>query len=172
MMKFGYDNYRAPFGCIHIIMDESGVVRVDLTPEGWQEAFSEFGDLERDQTRCQEAVNQLDEYFHGLRRQFTVPLSMKGPQFSQRVWQELIHIPYGQTRSYAEIAQAIGKPKSYRAVGQANRRNPLPIFIPCHRVIGKDGSMTGYIGKQYINIKEELLELESSSLESLSNRLS
>lgn len=159
-MKVVYDSYQAPLGFIFIIMDETGVVRVELTSEGWQECQAAFGELERDKMRCGEAICQLDEYFHGQRRQFTIPLSIKGPEFSKRVWQELETIPYGETRSYAEVALAVGSPKSYRAVGQANRRNPLPIFIPCHRVIGKDGALTGYIGKKYIGMKEELLALE------------
>ncbi|HBE80073.1 MAG TPA: cysteine methyltransferase [Firmicutes bacterium] len=161
-MKLVYDSYQSPLGLIHILMDETAVVGVELTPEGWQRRLAESDPLVRDEICCREAVGQLEEYFHGKRQQFTVPLSIQGPTFSQRVWQELCNIPYGETRSYAEVAQAIDRPTSYRAVGQANRRNPLPIFIPCHRVIGKDGGMTGYIGKGYISIKEQLLALERS----------
>jgi methylated-DNA-[protein]-cysteine S-methyltransferase len=162
-MKVFFDSYQAPLGLIHIIMDEIGVAGLELTPEGWQQRMDDTNEFIRDEIRCRDAVIQLDEYFHGRRQRFTVPLSIQGPAFSQRVWQELQVIPYGETRSYTEIAQAIGRPKSYRAVGQANRRNPLPIFIPCHRVIGKDGAMTGYIGKAHIGMKTKLLDLEKES---------
>jgi methylated-DNA-[protein]-cysteine S-methyltransferase len=159
-MKLVYDSYQAPWGLIHILMNETAVVGVDLTPEGWQQRLDQSELLVQDENYCREAVAQLDEYFHGKRQQFTMPLFIQGPAFSQKVWQELCNIPYGETRSYAEVAEAIGRPKSFRAVGQANRRNPLPILIPCHRVIGKDGGMTGYIGKGYIGMKEQLLALE------------
>ncbi len=159
-MRFFYDTYQSPLGIIHIILDEVGVFRVKLTSEGWQKCMDEFGMPIQDKARCGEVVHQIEEYFQGQRKQFTVPLSIQGPVFTQRVWQELQNIPYGETRSYAEVARAIGKPNSCRAVGQANRRNPLPIIIPCHRVIGKNGAMTGYIGKEYIGMKEKLLEME------------
>jgi methylated-DNA-[protein]-cysteine S-methyltransferase len=161
-MKLVYDSYQSPLGLIYIIMDEIGVARVELTLDGWQGCLTDFGKIERDEKRCYNAICQLDEYFHGKRQQFTLPLSIKGPAFSQQVWQELCAIPFGETCSYAEVALAIGKPKSYRAVGQANRCNPLPILIPCHRVIGKDGALTGYIGKQHLGMKEYLLEMERS----------
>ena len=158
-MKLFFNTYQAPFGIIHIILDETGVYRIELTSEGWQKCVAEFAPVE-DQNRCGEAVRQIGEYFGGQRKQFNLPLSIQGSEFSRKVWQELQNIPYGETRSYAEIAGAIGKPDSCRAVGQANRRNPLPIIIPCHRVIGKNGAMTGYIGKGYIGMKEKLLETE------------
>jgi methylated-DNA-[protein]-cysteine S-methyltransferase len=159
-VKLDYDKYQAPLGLIHILMDERGLFRVELTADGWQECLLRFGEINRDETRCRDAVSQLDEYFHGKRRDFDLPLSIQGPAFSQKVWQALQAIPFGETRSYADVALAIGKPKCYRAVGQANRRNPLPIIIPCHRVIGKDGALTGYIGKQHLGMKEYLLAME------------
>jgi methylated-DNA-[protein]-cysteine S-methyltransferase len=165
-MKLVYDSYQAPLGLIHILMDERGLSRVELTLDGWQECLLQFGEINRDEARCRDAVVQFDEYFQGKRREFALPLSIEGPTFSRKVWQELLAIPYGETRSYAEVALAIGQPKSYRAVGQANRRNPLPIIIPCHRVVGKDGALTGYIGKQHIGMKEYLLEMERKNKES------
>jgi methylated-DNA-[protein]-cysteine S-methyltransferase len=159
-MKYFYDTYQSPLGLIHIILDETGVFRVELTSEGWQRFVDAFGMPVHDQARCAEVIRQVDLYFHGKTKNFSLPLSIQGPAFSQKVWQELRSIPYGETRSYAEVARALGKPNSCRAVGQANRRNPLPIIIPCHRVIGKNGAMTGYIGKGYIGLKEQLLELE------------
>ena len=91
-------------------------------------------------------LNQLDEYFHAKRRQFVLSLSPDGTPFQKKVWQQLLSVPYGATASYLEIALAIGNPKAVRAVGAANGRNPISIIIPCHRVIGSNGKLTGYGG--------------------------
>ncbi len=107
------------------------------------------------------AEKQLAEYFAGNRKEFDLPLSPKGTEFQRRVWNALLTIPYGETRSYAEIAVLAGCPKGFRAVGLANNRNPISIFIPCHRVIGKNGSLTGYGGG--LNVKEYLLRLEAET---------
>lgn len=104
------------------------------------------------------AAEELNAYFAGTLQGFTIPLAPKGTAFQQAVWQALCAIPYGQTASYGEIAARIGNPKAARAVGMANNRNPLPIVIPCHRVIGKSGSMVGYGGG--LPVKERLLTLE------------
>lgn len=106
------------------------------------------------------AAQQLEEYFHGLRRDFTIPLKANGTQFQQQVWQSLTHIPYGTTHTYKELAETIGKPKASRAVGSACNRNPLPIVIPCHRVIGSSGSLTGYAGG--LELKAMLLKMEEN----------
>jgi methylated-DNA-[protein]-cysteine S-methyltransferase len=92
------------------------------------------------------ALRQLGEYFAGTRREFDLPLRMRGTEFQQRVWRELTEIPYGQTWSYGELAKRIDNPSASRAVGLANGRNPISILVPCHRVIGADGSLTGYGG--------------------------
>lgn len=105
-----------------------------------------------------QAEAELNEYFAGRRMRFSVPLFISGTEFQKKVWQALTGIPYGETRSYGEIAAAIGKPKACRAVGMANHVNPLPIFVPCHRVIGAGGSLTGYGGG--LSTKVFLLELE------------
>lgn len=101
---------------------------------------------------------QLDEYFAGVRTRFDFPYRMDGTPFQKKVWRALCDIPYGQTRSYKEIAEAVGSPKACRAVGMANHRNPIFIAVPCHRVIGADGSLTGYGGG--LDMKQALLELE------------
>ncbi len=105
-----------------------------------------------------EAFMQLNRYFRGELKEFSLPLAPAGTPFMQHVWQILSKIPYGTTTSYKEIAIASGNPAAVRAVGMANRRNPLPLFIPCHRVIGSDGSLTGYSGG--LALKKKLLELE------------
>lgn len=104
------------------------------------------------------AINQLNDYFSGKRRKFDLPLAPCGTDFQKTVWRELQNIPYGETRSYKEIAEKIGRFKAFRAVGHANNKNPIPIFIPCHRVIGADGSLVGYGGG--IEIKKYLLDME------------
>lgn len=106
------------------------------------------------------ATIQLDEYFQGKRTTFSLPFKLTGTPFQLAVWKELQNIPYGKTTSYKEIAQKINKPKAYRAVGMANNKNPLPIIIPCHRVIGSNGKLIGYAGG--LKLKNYLLKLEKS----------
>lgn len=110
-------------------------------------------------TLLKEANRQLQEYFAGKRQVFDLPLAPKGSVFQQKVWQALIEIPFGETRSYGQIAKRIGQPKASRAVGGANNKNPLPIFIPCHRVIGANGKLVGYGGG--LEIKKTLLNVEN-----------
>lgn len=110
----------------------------------------------------QRAAQQLTEYFAARRRRFDLPLRPQGTAFQQAAWSALCDIPYGQTRTYAQQAAAIGNPKACRAVGMANHRNPLPLFIPCHRVIGAGGKLTGYAGG--LAIKRFLLELEQAAI--------
>ncbi len=105
--------------------------------------------------RC---LGELREYFEGTRRVFTVPLHFRGTPFQEQVWRALLEIPYGETRSYQDIAVALGNPRALRAVGGANHKNPLALLVPCHRVIGKDGSLTGFGGG--LSIKQWLLEHE------------
>lgn len=102
---------------------------------------------------------QLQEYFEGKRTRFDFPYELRGTEFQKKVWNALCEIPYGETRSYKDIAVAIGNPKACRAVGMANNRNPISIVVPCHRVIGSDGKMVGYGGG--LDMKEKLLKLES-----------
>jgi methylated-DNA-[protein]-cysteine S-methyltransferase len=105
------------------------------------------------------AAAQIEEYLNGKRKKFSLPLSMHGTEFQMDVWRALQSIPYGETRSYKEIAKIVHRPKALRAVGMANHRNPISIIVPCHRVIGHDGSLTGYGGG--LPLKRRLLELES-----------
>lgn len=109
-----------------------------------------------------EAILQLQAYFRGELKEFDLPLVMEGTDFQLRVWNALRAIPYGETISYAQLARHVGNPKAVRAVGLANGRNPIPIIVPCHRVIGSDGSLTGFGGG--LATKKKLLELESEQL--------
>ena len=104
------------------------------------------------------AVSQLNEYFSGIRKNFDLPLKFGGTEFQNRVWQELSKIPYGETISYKDLAERTGNIKACRAVGMANNKNPIPIIIPCHRVVGSNGKLTGYAGG--LEAKKFLLELE------------
>ena len=103
---------------------------------------------------------QLEEYFSGARREFTFPLDVRGTRFQLACWRALSAIPYGETRTYADIARAVGKPHAFRAVGMANNRNPIAIVVPCHRVIASDGTLCGYGGG--LDVKRRLLELEGA----------
>jgi methylated-DNA-[protein]-cysteine S-methyltransferase len=113
----------------------------------------------RDDRGLRDAAAQLAEYFAGKRRRFDLPLAPRGTPFQKQVWEQLQRIPFGETATYGDIARAIGKPAAFRAVGGANHNNPLSIVIPCHRVIGADGSMTGYGGE--LHRKRLLLDLEA-----------
>ena len=118
--------------------------------------------IEQETALIKEANRQLSEYLKGERQMFDLPLNPRGTDFQKRVWRALCDIPYGETRSYKQIAEAIGNPKAVRAVGMANNRNPITIVVPCHRVIGADGKLVGYGGG--LEMKEFLLRLESCSL--------
>jgi methylated-DNA-[protein]-cysteine S-methyltransferase len=105
-------------------------------------------------------MDELEEYFAGQRRAFTFSLDLRGTDFQLACWRALLAIPYGETRSYADIARAVGKPNAFRAVGMANNRNPIAIVVPCHRVIASDGTLCGYGGG--LDVKRKLLELEGA----------
>lgn len=138
----------SPIGPLALREEQSALVEI---------AFC--GSPDRDETPLLlEAARQLTEYFAGARRRFDLPLAPRGTAFQRAVWQALLEIPYGQTRSYADIARAVGRPLAFRAVGAANHANPLPLVIPCHRVIGRNGRLTGYAGG--LDVKENLLRLE------------
>ncbi len=108
----------------------------------------------------QEAEQQLFEYFEGTRKTFDLPLAAEGTLFQKKVWEALRNIPYGETRSYQQVAESIGQPRASRAVGMANHKNPLLILTPCHRVLGADGSLVGFAAG--LDVKQKLLELEKT----------
>ena len=122
-----------------------------------------FSGKSPDNPAISQAKRELTDYFAGELKQFSVPLDWQGTAFQQSVWEALTHIPYGETVSYADIARAIGRPKSARPTGGAVGANPLPIIVPCHRVIGSDQSLTGFTGG--LSIKVALLELEGRLIE-------
>ncbi len=159
-MKREYNVYKSKeLGPIYVISDGEAIVNIELFEDGWQKLRRQYEMVKSDSLLLEEALCQLDEYFHGKRKMFQLPLKWKGTPFQEKVWQALCEIPYGTTVSYSEIAEKIGRPKAVRAVGQANRANELAIMVPCHRVIGKNRSLTGYAGNR-TEVKEMLLLLE------------
>jgi methylated-DNA-[protein]-cysteine S-methyltransferase len=146
-------------GDLWINASDKGLTRVSFSPiDESPEANQEILD---------EAKRQLIDYLAGKRKEFQLPLDIQvGTGFQQSVWHSLEKIPYGETRNYQEVAVSVERPKAIRAIGQANSVNPLPIVIPCHRVIGKNGKLTGYMGKgeEGLAIKKQLLALEGISL--------
>lgn len=126
--------------------------------QAWAKKHLLKSELKYEPSALTDAINQLEEYFEGNRHTFELSLYLCGTPFQLKVWDALQEIPYGETKTYKEVAQMIGKPKAVRAVGTANNRNPIPIIIPCHRVIGSNGTLVGYGGG--IDKKEHLLEVE------------
>lgn len=143
--------YRSPVGLIRLCADEKGLYEASLADALGADAPG---------PTVRQAAAELDEYFAGRRKCFTVPLALRGTPFQRKAWAALCAIPYGETRSYAQQAAAIGSPKACRAVGMANHRNNVIIFVPCHRVIGADGSLVGYGGG--LAVKRALLDLEAA----------
>ena len=145
-----------PIGVLRLVSNGSHLVKIEF------EDRHQPGEAAAN--TCDEVLastkTQLRQYFAGQRQAFDLPLAPAGTSFQREVWQALAEIPWGEVRSYTDIAQAIQRPKAVRAVGAANGRNPLPIVIPCHRVVGSDGSLTGFAGG--LEMKRALLELESS----------
>ena len=165
----GYDS---PLGHLDLAMSERGLAVVALHGHWGAPHASKLhgtrppnaGDVRwiEDPERFRGVCCQLDEYFSGERRQFDLALDLRGPEFYRRCWQALQRIPYGETRSYAQLAAAVGSPQASRAVGQANHHNPVAIIVPCHRVIASDGSLAGYAGG--LAAKEFLLNLEGAHI--------
>lgn len=143
---------KTPIGPLTLEADENAVTAIRFSAGGAQDASPLLDAAEA----------QLREYFAGARRTFDLPLAPHGTAFQQRVWTALRAIPYGETRTYGELAAAIDSPNASRAVGMANHRNPIPIIIPCHRVIGANGTLTGYAGG--LEIKRRLLALEGINI--------
>jgi len=141
----------SPLGITKIEGDKNGIAVISVLSEG--QATKEIPQ------ELQEAVHQLQDYFEGKRTDFTFKLNPKGTEFQQKVWQELLNIPFGKTMSYLDLSKKLGDVKAIRAVASANGKNPLWIVVPCHRVIGTDGSLTGYAGGLWR--KQWLLEHEN-----------
>ena len=153
-MSLYFSRLPSPVGALTAVVDEEGrLVRLGFDKDPAP------SDADEDATRCDAVRAQLDEYFAGRRCEFALSLAPRGTPFQQRVWDQLLRIPYGSTLSYGALARRVGNPAASRAVARANATNPLPIVVPCHRVIGSDGTLTGYGGG--LDRKRWLLALES-----------
>ena len=156
-----YSRVESPVGPLAIGVSQTGLVALQFDRK------HRFPPADTRQTTWVESSeptaewrSQLEEYFRGERRRFTLPLDLRGTDFQKRCWQALLEIPYGETRTYADQARAIGRPQAFRAVGTANHDNPIAIVVPCHRVLASNGSLCGYGGG--LDVKQKLLELEGA----------
>lgn len=157
-MKNRYD-YETPLGRICIEENGQGLTGLYFCGEALKETAEETPkETTKETPLLKEAYRQLMEYFDGKRRNFDLPLAAEGTPFQKKVWEALRTIPYGETKSYGEIAAQVGNPKASRAVGGANHKNPIMIIVPCHRVIGANGALVGFGGG--LSVKEYLLKLE------------
>jgi O-6-methylguanine DNA methyltransferase len=171
MEALHYTNMDSPIGPLFLAASAQGLVALEFDARlpGQQSIRPNPRDLREEKkgfqfepsSRALRAyISEIEEYFTGNRRQFTFPLDLRGTDFQLACWRALLAIPYGETRTYADIARAVGKPNAFRAVGMANNRNPVAIVVPCHRVIASDGTLCGYGGG--LDVKRRLLEREGA----------
>ena len=150
----------SPVGPLFLAASTKGLVRLEF--EGRVQSLNdEKTQLRESGQALAPYLRELNDYFAGERREFSVPLDLRGTEFQLSCWHALLEIPYGETRSYRDIAETIGHPHAYRAVGMSNNRNPVAIIVPCHRVIASSGSLCGYGGG--LDVKRKLLDLERGS---------
>jgi methylated-DNA-[protein]-cysteine S-methyltransferase len=161
-----YSDMETPIGHMTLASTKKGLCWMDFNYgdtvlralERWSRRYFLTDQMQRDDLALREVKDQLEQYFNTEQSNFTCELDLMGTSFQKLVWNSLLEIPYGEVRTYKEVAQAIGAPKAVRAVGGANNKNSIPIIIPCHRVIGSNGALVGYGGG--LHIKEQLLQLE------------
>jgi len=153
--------FDSPIGPLTAVENDAGLAAVYMAVHKRRPALETFGARVAGSPVLDAAAEQLGEYFAGQRREFSVPLAAAGSEFQHRVWAALREIPYGELRTYGELAAMLGDPSMAQAVGSANGRNPISIIVPCHRVVGADGSLVGYAGG--LERKQFLLELENPS---------
>ena len=151
----------SPVGPLFLAASTKGLVRLEFEARV-QKLNADTIRLHESEPALAPYVRELDDYFSGKRREFSLPLDLRGTEFQLACWQALLEIPYGETRSYRDIARAIGHPHAYRAVGMSNNRNPVAIVVPCHRVIASSGSLCGYGGG--LDLKRKLLDLEQANV--------
>ena len=160
-MRLFYKEIESAVGKLKLVASANALVAVLWEREDRNRVKLDAATLDSQQPILLETERQLTEYFSGGRTEFDLPLQPDGSEFQKKVWQALREIPFGQTRSYLELAKAVGSSNAARAVGAANSKNPLSIIVPCHRVVGADGSLTGFAGG--IETKAALLALETHS---------
>ena len=155
-MSLAYKVMESPVGKLKLVASDKALVAI-LWPHDSRVRLGELFANDRHPVLV-ETERQLGEYFSGKRKEFSVTLDMRGTRFQKDVWEALLDIPFGETRSYGQLAKQLGNPRATRAVGAANRRNPLSIIVPCHRVLGASGKLTGFAGG--LEVKAHLLRLE------------
>ncbi len=158
MEALDFCTWESPIGLLTLAASERGLVRLEFGRRSSRVRDPRDTLRRRSEGALARYRQELQEYFAGERRLFTVPLDLRGTGFQMRCWQALLKIPYGETRTYADQARAVGQPKAFRAVGMANHDNPVAIIVPCHRVIASDGTLGGYGGG--LALKQKLLDLE------------
>ncbi len=156
-----YSVWQSPVGPLTLVVSEHGLVALEFGTAQPRKVNRSSTWIQSDEELAPYRA-ELEEYFAGRRRRFDMPLDLRGTDFQKRCWQALLDIPYGETRTYAEIARAVGRPQAFRAVGMANHSNPVAIVVPCHRVIASNGTLCGYGGG--LELKAKLLELERGNL--------
>ncbi len=161
-MKVYYTSFHSIIGKMNIAFSHKGVVRLSFPNEKKEDFLKSlsksFKDLVETKEKFINCEKDIDKYLKGELKEFQIPIVFKGSKFQTEVWKELMKIPYGEIRTYKDISTSIGRDKAYRAVGQACNKNPISIIIPCHRVIGSNGKLTGFGGG--IELKKKLLEME------------
>jgi O-6-methylguanine DNA methyltransferase len=160
MESISFTRANSPAGPLLLALSSRGLLRLEFDrgqpAEGPNQTWTESN------AALKPWLRELDEYFSGQRRDFSLPLDLRGTDFQLKCWRALLDIPYGETRSYRDIARAIGHPHAFRAVGMSNNRNPIAIVVPCHRVIASDGTLCGYGGG--LDLKRKLLDLEQANV--------
>jgi len=155
-----YAQIDSPIGPLNLGVSGKGLVALEFDRKNFPPTKDKNVKWEKSVEKTAPYARELKEYFSGKRREFTFSLDLRGTPFQKQCWQALLAIPYGETRTYADIARAIKNPQAFRAVGLANNRNPIAIVVPCHRVIASDGTLCGYGGG--LDVKQKLLELEGA----------
>lgn len=149
-----YHKYISPIGPLHLYEESNFLTKISFKKLNDEHDKIQLNNSDFLKNVC----IQLNQYFKGSRKEFQIPLKINGTNFQKTVWKQLVKVEYGKTSTYKEIAQNSGSPKAYRAVGSANNKNPIPIIIPCHRIIGSSGKLVGYAGG--LSLKQKLLKIE------------
>lgn len=155
-----YSRIQSPVGTVILGVSAKGLVALEFDRGQFPPKMNKSVSWQESKDATRDYVDELNEYFAGRRREFTFALDLRGTPFQIQCWRALLDIPYGETRTYADIARSVGRPHAYRAVGMANNRNPTAIVVPCHRVIASDGTLCGYGGG--LDVKSKLLALEGA----------
>jgi methylated-DNA-[protein]-cysteine S-methyltransferase len=157
-----FDTFDSPVGDLFVAATDRGLARISYHSDGMEEALARTFGARVLRSPLDEVRRELDEYFEGRRREFDLPLDLRVAQFHADVLRELALVPYGRTDTYGALAAKVGRPRAARAVGTVMNRNPIPIVLPCHRIVGANGSLTGYAGG--LDVKRRLLQLEGATL--------